>query len=206
MPATIVARTLTISRDDDGSVRAIKGDMWQTTDDAGNAITPKHYGTKNSFTVEELAEVFPKADLLAQVSVLTTERNALAAERDAKQAELTALAALVEPLKEQIRTLKGVPRFLAVDLLKQITDAEKEHITQFVANDDQLRPLWVAFLSRVAGAPISLDSQTFLAALYGLRQALGEARVAELFVTLNIDLATGKYIDPAKAAISSPDA
>lgn len=186
MPTTERVRTLTVSFNDDGSVRAIKGDIWRiTTDEQGTVIDQKHIGTKTTFTAAELSDVLPNADLTTHVAMLTAERDVLAAQ--------------VEPLKEQIRTLKGVPRFQAADLLKQITDAEKEHITQFVANNDQLRPLWAAFLGRIVGAPIPLDSQTFLAALHGLRQALGEQRVSEMFTALNINLDEGSYIDPTRA-------
>lgn len=174
---------------------------------------PEVLAAINAETLDALVSARSERDLViaerdrltTECSQLTVERNQLIMERDAFAVDKEALIAerdgakaVIEPLKEQIRALKGVPRFQAVDLLKQITDAEKEHITSFVANDDRLRPLWATFLGRVVGAPIPLDSQTFLAALHGLRQALGDARVAEMFAALNIDLAAGAYIDPAR--------
>jgi hypothetical protein len=41
-----------------------------------------------------------------------------------------------------------------------------------------------------------LDSPTVQAGIAGLRQILGEERVAALFATLNIDLVAGRYIQP----------
>lgn len=108
--------------------------------------------------------------------------------------------AMVEPLKEQIRALKGVPKFRAIDLLAKLSDAEKDRITEFVATRETFRQMWAEFLGRVSGAPIAIDSQTFVAALDGLRQVLGEQRVSEVFTEMNIDLAAGAYIDPLKAA------
>lgn len=133
----------------------------------------------------------PLGEALTQLAELRSNLSVVAAERDA----LATQVAAIEPLKEQIRALKGTPKFQAADLLKQITDAEKEHITKFVANDDRLRPLWAAFLTRVTGAPISIDSQTFLTALAGLKAALGEQRVTDMFTALNIDIVNGRYVD-----------
>lgn len=151
----------------------------------------------DSVSAQMVAQI---AALQIERDALASERDALAPERDALAAQMTTQAATIESLKAQLRAELGTPVFKAADLLAQITDAEKDHITQFVANDDQLRPLWSAFLGRVVGAPIAIDSPTFLAAADGLKQALGEPRVAELFTALNIDLVAGAYIDPAQAA------
>lgn len=149
----------------------------------------------------EIHDVSPPRpiDLKDLANILTNNTATLTAQVVALTAERDTLSSEVEPLKEQIRALKGVPKFNASDLLKQLTDAEKEHITKFVASDDRLRPLWAAFLTRVTGAPIPIDSQTFLAALAGLTAALGDTRIAELFAAINIDIKVGSYIEPTQA-------
>lgn len=190
MPATIIARTITIIREDDGSIRNVQGDMWQITDDAGVAITPKHVGTKNGVTAEEIGAWLPNADLTAQVGTLQAQ------------------VATIEPLKAQLRAALGTPVFLPSALLAKLTPDDLQKITAAASSTPETLQYYFALQNRAAttNAPIPIDSETFRAALAKLRLAVGDERVAELFASLNIALAlsdnpvTGSYIDHAKAA------
>lgn len=152
---------------------------------------------KTALIAERDALAAAQTALITERDTLATEKDALTAERDALTAErdaLAPLAAQVESLKAQLVTVLGVPVFDAADILVQMTAAEKDAITVTVAKNDELRPLWTAFLGRVKGAKISLNNATFQAALSGLQSIIGAERVVEMFARIKIDIVNGKYI------------
>lgn len=134
----------------------------------------------------------------AQIAQLTDEKSALVSERDALAQQVATIAVL----KEQIRVLKGTPTFIPSKLLAEFSPDDLQNITTAAAAAPDTLQYYFALQNRATttNAPIPIDSEAFLAALVKLKAAVGDSRTAELFTALNIDLATGVYIDPAQAA------
>lgn len=123
----------------------------------------------------EFAETFAQVEALKDV----------AAERDA--------------LKEQLRELKGIPKFKARDLVVQFNERDTALIAEALVQSPQLLQLYTQLQKRSDNELIPLDSETFQQGLAGLTQVLGKERVEELFAALNIDIATMAYVDPARS-------
>jgi hypothetical protein len=205
-----VMRELRVSFEDNGFVRAVKGELWQiTTDEVGKIVDQKHIGTKNSFAEEELAVALPHPALLAQITDLQEHCATLAAERNRLQARETARSTAIDELlpnvpdalKAAIAQLKGAPTFSPNALIALFSEADTAAIVATISGSAELRALYHALSNRAAmgDRPIPIDSPTFLAGLAGLKTALGEERVAELFAQLSIDLSTSRYFDAANA-------
>ena len=183
-----ILRSVTVSVNDDGTVRAIRGEVWRVVGE-GESKIERPMGTRTDLTVDELAAILPNADLAAQVTALQAEKQVL---EDAK----TAVEAERDALREQVRAAKGVPQFRARDLVKQFTEADNAAIAAALVQSPDIAALYTKLNQRGDNEPIPLDSETFQQGLAGLTQTLGEERVAELFSTLSIDIATMSYIEP----------
>jgi len=130
MATSQIVRELRVSFEDDGSVRAIKGDLWQiTTDEAGKLVDQKHIGTKKSFSEAELATTLPQSTLSAQINTLQNTRDTLTTERDALKAER-------DDLKVERDTLKPVAD--TVPALTTERDAVKAERDALKTERDQL--------------------------------------------------------------------
>lgn len=106
---TNVLRELKISFNDDGTVRAVKGDMWRVTIDENDVTDQKHVGTKNSFTAEELEAALPNAGLIAQVLALTAERDEAMAAKEAAETAKAAAEQTVTSLQAEFDALRNQP-------------------------------------------------------------------------------------------------
>ena len=125
---------------------------------------------------------------------LSTLIGAQSAEVVAQAAQVKAAQDQVASLQAQVIQLKGVPTFKAEALLAQLTTEEKTQISESVANNVTLLPLWTAFLDRVAKKELPIDSPTVQAGITGLKGILGDARIQELFLKLNIDLIAQRWV------------
>jgi hypothetical protein len=164
----------------DGTLSGAHVQEW-VTDGANGDGSPRHkVGDPAPIAVEALA---------AYVGQQFAEVAAQAAQRAAAQAELDALRA-------EVIALRGTPTFSPNALIALFSEADTAAIVTTISGSAELRALYHALSNRAATGdrPIPIDSPMFLAGLAGLKAALGEARVGALFAGLNIDLATGRYL------------
>lgn len=202
----------------DGTIRGAHAKDYQAVGVDGNGDTVYVPGPARPLVVADLSAYLPTelADALSQLSdvefrhaqeiqakdaeirAANAARDAAIADRDTKVAEEVAKRAPVEAdrdaLREQVRILKGIPRFKARELARQFNEADMAIIAPALAADPELILLYTKLQQRLDNEPIPLDSETFQMGLAGLKQLLGEDRVREIFTAVNIDIDTEQYI------------
>lgn len=164
----------------DGTLSGAHVQEWVTDGVNGDGSPRYRVSHPAPIAVETLAGYVGQQ--FAQVAAQATQRAAAQSELDALRAEVIAL--------------RGTPTFSPNALIALFSEADTAAIVATIASSVELQALYYALSNRAATGdrPIPIDSPTFLAGLAGLKTALGEARVAALFAGLNIDLATGRYI------------
>lgn len=111
-------------------------------------------------------------------------------------AQAAAVESERDALRAELRELKGVPQFVASDLIRQFTDHDMDAIDAAVTGAHPDAPKWKGLHRQLQQRiePIPIDGETFLVGLAGLQQALGDERVKALFAAMNIDIVSRSYI------------
>lgn len=170
-----INRSITVTLNDDGTIRSIRAEVERLMQDASGTISYQHTGTKTKITSETMAAAFPNVAMLAQIKELIDRADDAEAKVAATETEKVSLQSQISALQAENDALKSPPLevrpsslFDGADFIARITDAEYSAILVAASKSIQLAR-WLDIF-RLRGE-IDVTGSTALSAKAGLVKA-----------------------------------